>query len=112
MEVEMAMLNVDGVAVAEVNVARSFSARSRGLLGRDGVAGGLVLEPASSVHTFGMRFTIDVAYVARDGRVLAVRTMPPHRLGLPRPRARWVLETEAERMAAWGIRRGSRLTLT
>jgi uncharacterized membrane protein (UPF0127 family) len=59
-----------------------------------------------------MRFAIDVAYVARDGRVLAVTTMPPQRLGVPRPRARWILETEADRMARWGIRQGSLLSVT
>jgi uncharacterized membrane protein (UPF0127 family) len=95
--------------VAEVEVARSFADRSRGLLGRDGVSTGLVLMPASSVHTFGMRFAIDVAYVARDGRVLAVTTMPRGRMGLPRMRSRWILEAEAGRMAQWGIAPGRRL---
>jgi uncharacterized membrane protein (UPF0127 family) len=108
----MAVLSIDGVEVTEVEVARSFAARSKGLLGRDGIATGLVLEPASSVHTFGMRFAIDVAYVAKDGRVLAVTTMPPQRLGLPRPRSRWILETQAQQLAAWGVRAGSRLTVT
>jgi uncharacterized membrane protein (UPF0127 family) len=107
----MAVLTLDTEPVAEVEVARSFAARSRGLLGREGVTTGLVLEPASSVHTFGMRFAIDVAYVARDGRVLAVSTMPPQRMGLPRWRSRWILETEAGRMSSWGIRPGRRLSV-
>jgi uncharacterized protein len=107
----MAILTVDSAPVGEVEVARSFASRSKGLLGRDGVAGGLVLQPASSVHTFGMRFAIDVAYVARDGRVLAVTTMPPQRMGLPRPRSRWILETEAGRMSGWGVRVGCRLAI-
>jgi uncharacterized membrane protein (UPF0127 family) len=107
----MSILTVDDQPVAEVEVARSFSARSKGLLGRDGITTGLVLEPASSVHTFGMRFAIDVAYVARGGRVLAVRTMPAQRLGLPRLRSRWVLETQAQRMAEWGIHPGAQLNL-
>jgi hypothetical protein len=107
----MAVLSVDGTPVAEVEVARTFAERSRGLLGRAGVRTGLVLMPASSVHTFGMRFAIDVAYVARDGRVLAVTTMAPGRLGLPRLRSRWILEAEARRIAEWGIRPGSRLSI-
>lgn len=108
-ENDRSLLTVDGEPVAEVEVARSLAARSRGLLGRDGVATGLVLTPASSVHTFGMRFAIDVAYVARDGRVLALHTMVPGRMGLPRLRSRWVLETQARRMGEWGIRAGSHL---
>ena len=107
----MMTLTVDASPVGEVEVARSFASRSRGLLGRDGVATGLVLKPASSVHTFGMRFAIDVAYVAADGRVLAVTTMPPQRMGLPRPRSRWILETEAGRMSGWGVRPGCTLAV-
>ena len=108
----MATLVVDGRDIAHVEHARSFRARSKGLLGRTGVATGLALEPASSVHTFGMAFVIDVAYVARSGRVLAVTTMVPWRLGLPRWRCRWILETEAGRMAEWGIRPGAVVSLS
>ncbi|MBW5484044.1 DUF192 domain-containing protein [Streptomyces bambusae] len=90
-----------------LEVAASYRARTRGLLGRDGVDGALLLTPAGSVHTFGMRFAIDVAYLDRRLRVLAVRTMPPGRLGLPRPRSRHVLEAEAGAMAAWGLRPGT-----
>ncbi|MEU9332409.1 DUF192 domain-containing protein [Streptomyces sp. NPDC048290] len=89
-----------------VEVARSYRARTKGLLGRDGIDGALLLTPAGSVHTFGMRFAIDVAYLDRRMRVLAVRTMSPGRLGLPRPRSRHVLEAEAGAMAGWGVRAG------
>jgi uncharacterized protein len=107
----MAQLLVDGRTVAEVEVARSLAGRTRGLLGRDGIGTGLVIEPANSLHTLGMRFPIDVAYVDRRGRVIAVTTMRPHRLGLPRPRSRWVIETEPGRLAEWGVGRGSVLTV-
>lgn len=90
-----------------LEIAASYRTRVRGLLGRDGVPGrALLLTPASSVHTVRMRFTIDVAYLDRGMRVLAVRTMPPGRLGRPRLRARHVLEAEAGTMARWGLRRG------
>ncbi|MEW1751194.1 DUF192 domain-containing protein [Streptomyces angustmyceticus] len=92
-----------------VEIAASYRARTRGLLGRDGIEGALLLTPAGSVHTFGMRFAIDVAYLSRDFTVLAVRTMRPGRLGLPRLRARHVLEAEAGAMARWGLRPGIRL---
>jgi uncharacterized membrane protein (UPF0127 family) len=90
-------------------VAASYRARTRGLLGRTGIDGALLLTPASSVHTVRMRFPIDVAYLDRRMRVLAVRTMPPGRVGRPRLLARHVLEAEAGAMARWGIRRGVRL---
>ncbi|MFI2184948.1 DUF192 domain-containing protein [Streptomyces sioyaensis] len=92
-----------------VEIAASYRARARGLLGRDGIEGALLLTPASGVHTFRMRFAIDVAYLSRDFTVLAVRTMRPGRLGRPRLRARHVLEAEAGAMARWGLRPGLRL---
>ncbi|MFJ3926657.1 DUF192 domain-containing protein [Streptomyces sp. NPDC090022] len=95
-----------------LEIAASYRARTRGLLGRDCIAGAMLLTPAASVHTFRMRFPIDVAYLDRHDRVLAVRTMPPGRLGLPRPRARHVLEAEAGAMAAWGLRPGTTVTVT
>ncbi|MDX3225887.1 DUF192 domain-containing protein [Streptomyces sp. ME19-01-6] len=94
-----------------LEVAASYRARTRGLLGRDGVTGALLLTPASSVHTVGMRFAIDVAYLDRGLTVLAVRTMRPGRLGLPRPRSRHVLEAEAGAMERWGLRAGARVTI-
>jgi uncharacterized protein len=100
-------LRVAGAGPVPLEVAASYRARTRGLLGRDGIRGVLLLTPASSVHTVRMRFAIDVAYLDRRLRVLSVRTMRPGRLGLPRPRARHVLEAEAGAMAGWGLVRGA-----
>jgi len=65
-----------------------------------------MLQPASSVHTFGMRFAIDVAYLASSGSVLAMRTMKPNRLGLPRLRTRAIVEAEAGAFRRWGVQQG------
>lgn len=94
-----------------LEIADSARARRRGLLGRTGITGALLLSPASSVHTVGMRFAVDVAYLDRGFRVLAVRTMRPGRIGLPRPRARHVIEAEAGAMAGWGVCRGARVVV-
>lgn len=96
-----------GGAAIPVEIASSYRARTRGLLGRTGIEGALLLTPASGVHTFRMAFPIDVAYLDRRLRVLAVRTMPPGRLGLPRLRARHVVEARAGAMAEWGLRPGA-----
>ncbi|MEU7579307.1 DUF192 domain-containing protein [Streptomyces sp. NPDC041068] len=100
-------------ALAEIplEIAESARARRRGLLGRAGVTGALLLTRASGVHTVRMRFAIDVAYLDRELRVLSVRTMRPGRIGLPRPRARHVLEAEAGAMARWGVCRGARIVV-
>ncbi|MFG2817662.1 DUF192 domain-containing protein [Streptomyces sp. NPDC048410] len=92
-----------GDVCVPLEFAVSYRARTRGLLGRDSVEGALLLSPAASVHTFGMRMAIDVAYLDRSLRVLAVRTMEPGRLGLPRLRSRHVLEAGAGAMAGWGL---------
>jgi 16S rRNA (cytidine1402-2'-O)-methyltransferase len=90
-----------------VEVARTRAARRRGLLGRDDFAGALVLSPCCQVHTFGMRFAIDVAFCSREGRVLHVRTMLPGRVSRPMGRARFVVETRAGGLLRRGVRRGS-----
>lgn len=94
-----------------VEIAASYGTRRRGLLGRDGIEGAILLTPCSSVHTFRMRFTIDVAYLDKELRVLDVHTMKPGRLGRPRLRARHVLEAEGGAMAEWGVRPGVQLSV-
>jgi uncharacterized membrane protein (UPF0127 family) len=94
-----------------LEIATSYRARTHGLLGRDGIDGAILLSPANNVHTFRMRFTIDVAYLDSRLNVIAVHTMKPNRLGAIRLRARHVLEAEAGAMAGWGIRRGVRVAV-
>src|SRR5262245_32921978 len=55
------------------------ASRRRGLLKHDGLPEGsaLVIAPTNAIHTFFMRFAIDVAFVSRDGRVVKVRTAMP-----------------------------------
>jgi uncharacterized membrane protein (UPF0127 family) len=99
-----------GVGVrVPLEIATSYRARTKGLLGRDSLDGAMLLSPAGGVHTFRMRMPIDVAYLDRRLTVIAVRTMRPGRLGLPRPRSRHVLEAEAGAMAGWGLRVGTRV---
>jgi uncharacterized protein len=71
------LVNVrNGCELANV-VVGAFDSRSRrkGLLSQDGLADGhaLVIAPTSAIHTWFMRFAIDIAFVARDGRVLKTR---------------------------------------
>ena len=44
--------------------------RLKGLLGSDRDAAPVLLMSCSSVHTFGMRYPLDLAFVGRDGKVL------------------------------------------
>jgi hypothetical protein len=65
-----------------------------GLLSRHDLAEGqaMLLQHTRSVHTFGMRFEIKVAFLGWDLEVLQTRTVPPGRIVLPRLRAHHVLE--------------------
>jgi uncharacterized membrane protein (UPF0127 family) len=105
----MAWLVRDGEVLGPLEIATSFRDRSRGLLGRDGIEGALLLRPALSVHTFRMRFPIDVAFCDRRMRVIDTVTMAPNRPGRPRLRARSVLEAEAGAFRRWGLAKGDQL---
>ncbi|MHB8389069.1 MAG: DUF192 domain-containing protein [Acidobacteriaceae bacterium] len=64
------------ILAGQVEVADRGAKRRKGLLGRDGLGPGegLWIVPCESVHTFGMRFPIDLVYVDRDKRVKKVRS--------------------------------------
>ena len=96
----------DGQVLAALEIARGGSARRKGLLGRDGLEGALLIDPCRWVHTIGMRFALDVAYVDGGGVVLKTVRMVPGRLGLPMLRARQVVEAEAGAFARWGLHVG------
>lgn len=89
--------------VARLEIATTSRSRHKGLLGRDGVEGVLLITRTLMVHTLGMRFPIDVAYLTKDLRVLEVVSMPPNRAGMWRPRARHVLEAELGSLAQGGF---------
>jgi len=67
----------DNTIVAErIEPALEGATRRRGLLGRDALDPGVafIIAPCPAVHTFFMRFPIDLVFVGRDGRVLKVRS--------------------------------------
>jgi uncharacterized protein len=71
----------------EVPVAVGSRARLLGLSGldREQAGAGLLIPRCSSVHTFGMRFALDLAFLDRDGNLLATRrSVPPRRFAWQR----------------------------
>jgi hypothetical protein len=78
------LLGVSGAnATLGVDVARSWRARLRGWLGRREAPAsrGLWLVPCDSVHTFAMRFPVDLVFVNATGRILRVdHRVPPWRV--------------------------------
>jgi uncharacterized membrane protein (UPF0127 family) len=78
----------------DVPVATGFRARLLGLarLDRDEAGAGLLLPRCSSVHTFGMRFALDLLFLDESGAVLCVRRQIPARRVVFCRGARSVLE--------------------
>ena len=99
----------DGEVLASLEVADDRRARRKGLLGRNGIDGALLLSPARSVHSIGMRFPIDVAWLDGDLTVLRTDRLPRNRMTRPVLRARGVLEAEAGAFARWGLHVGDHL---
>lgn len=104
-------LVLDGQVLATLELAVTRRDRRRGLLGRESIHGALLLRPARSVHTFGMRFAIDVAHLDKEGQVLRLTTMKPNRLGAFVRRSNSVIETEAGAFARWGVVTGDTLEI-
>ena len=102
------------VLVARVAVAQSFLSRMRGLLGIPclGSDEALYISPCSAIHTIGMRFPIDLAFL--DSAMTVCRTVGgvgPGRFVLGGKRAAGVLEAAAGWITGKDVKRGDRLSL-
>ena len=110
----VALRREDGKIVCErCLLAETALTRMRGLLGRRYLppGEGILLKPASSVHTLGMRFAIDVAYCDKSLTVLDSVTMAPNRIGRLRPKAKCVIEAEAGAFERWRLCPGDELEI-
>jgi hypothetical protein len=98
-----------------IGVADRWWPRFRGLLGRAGLepGEGLLLEPCRAVHMLGMRFALDIAFLDRDGTVVAAypNLRPGARTGWHRGATR-ALELPAGTLAASGTREGDQIVCT
>jgi uncharacterized membrane protein (UPF0127 family) len=99
----------DAVEVADTSLSRVW-----GLLGRRGLdtGGGLWIRPSSGVHTFGMRFPIDVVGLDKDLRVVRLwPSLQPWRVTSISTVVRSVLELPAGFVFASGLQIGQKLHL-
>lgn len=92
------------VIAGRVRVAKSFAHRLCGLMGQRHFNSGtaLVLQPCKQVHTFFMRFSIDVLFLDGHGTVLTALFMPPGRVSPYVRAARMVVELPAGITTATG----------
>jgi uncharacterized membrane protein (UPF0127 family) len=108
---DMAWLVSDARVLASAEVSPDRASRRRGLLKRDSLDGAFVIDRCRWIHTIGMRFPIDAAYLDSDDVVIKTIQMNRHRLGIPVWRARSVIEAEAGAFARWGLRVGDKVEL-
>ena len=99
---------------SRATMASTLWTRMAGLLGRRALPDGeaLVFERCRAVHTVGMRFPIDVVFVDRGWRVVAVRhAVGPGRVLGPVWGAWGVIEMASGSLARAGLKVGEQLTL-
>jgi uncharacterized membrane protein (UPF0127 family) len=98
----------DDVAIAEhVETARGLARRLVGLIGRREFAPGsaLMIPACGQVHTFLVRFPIDVIFLDAENRILCVEAnVRPYRVTKTCPGARMAIELPAGTIAAHGLR--------
>ena len=96
----MKIINQDKNALLAQNasVACTIFARMKGLLGRKNLEEGeaLIIKSCNSIHTFFMRFPIDVLFLDRNNRVVEViSAMKPFRISSIYFKADFVIELPA-----------------
>ncbi len=71
------------VIADKVTIAQDYKSRSIGLLNRQNLSENeaMLIKPCSSIHTFFMKFPIDVLFLSKEGRVVKIRhSLKPWRL--------------------------------
>ena len=100
----------------EVAVADTHWTRLRGLMGTSAASfrsgQGLWIVPCHGVHTFAMRFPIDVVYLDRAKRIVHIeRSLQPWRMAPFRTKAVSVLELPSDTLSATGTAIGDELEI-
>lgn len=108
---DMTVVNrTTGVIVGD-RIAYADTSRTRliGLLGKRDLpaGGGIWIRPSSGIHTFLMKFPIDVVGLDRDGRVIKMwADVKPNRISIGPPKVRSVIELAAGEILAKQIEVG------
>lgn len=106
--------NSAGQAFARVEVPETLAARQAGLLKYENLpeGTGMFFPQASSIHTMGMHFPIDVVFLNAEDRILdLVECLPPGCPHLLLPRSAAVLELPAGTIKRVGLRIGEKLQI-
>ncbi len=101
----------EGRVLASLEIPVGRKGKAKGLLGRRGLEGAILIQPARSIHTIGMRFDLDVALLDEDFVVIKTLRVRRHRVTAPMWRARAVLEAEAGAFGQWELKIGDELEI-
>jgi uncharacterized protein len=101
----------DGDVVCALEMADSRREKAQGLRGRNECPGGMHLVGTRSVHTAGMKFALDVAFLSDDLFVLDLARVEPWRIALRRRGTRSVMAFEAGALERWGVRVGDQFDI-
>jgi uncharacterized protein len=96
-------------------VAETLFSRGKGLLGRESLppGEGLLIRPCMAVHTFLMKFPIDVVFLDQENRVLkAVQNLQPHRISSIVPTSAGVIELPAGTVQRTGTAAGNQIMIS
>lgn len=108
----MKLLLGDQVVSKNVRIADDAWSRMVGLLNCKSLSEGesLLIEPCNSIHTFFMKFNIDILFLDKNFKVVKVfRDMPPWRITRPYFSVKRVVEASANSFSK--IKAGDQLEL-
>ena len=99
---------------SSVKMADSFFKRLMGLMGKNGLGKEecLIIKPCSSIHTFCMKFSIDVVFMDREGKVVKlIRGITPKKMVMPIKEAYFVVEFDSRNEMTFEIEEGDVLKI-
>ncbi len=102
------------VLADKIEVADSFFKRLNGLIGRSGLNKGeaLILLPCNAVHTFFMKFSIDIIFLDQEAVILEViENLKPYRFSPIIVKAKFAIELPAGQITSTGTVKGHQLQI-
>lgn len=99
----------------DVKVAKNFFTRTFGLIPKNALKSGegLVIKPCCSIHTFFMKFTIDVIFVNKKNEVIALyENVKPWRILPIHFSSHYVIELSAGEITSKCLKKGDLITIS
>ena len=91
--------NTETLLLGNVMIADNFVKRLFGLMGRKHIDNdyGLIIKPCNSIHTFFMKFNIDIAFIDKNDRVIYIyRNLQSNKISRIFKNSSYVIECNAD----------------